>query len=77
MRIARRHLAAAGALARASATFRAHAKSLDEAAVCKAVDDLTQATIAADRTALEALSPTGRATVLRVARSRTRPLSWT
>jgi ketosteroid isomerase-like protein len=57
MRITRRHLAAAGALvfAAASLPLAAHAESADEAAVRKAVDDLTKAMIAADKAKLEAL----------------------
>lgn len=60
MRITRRHLAAAGALALAAlpaiAPITARAESADEAAVAKAVDDLTKAMIAADRAQLEALT---------------------
>ena len=58
MRITRRHLAAAGALALAAASSvpsATHAESADEAAVRKAVDDLTKAMMAADRPKLEAL----------------------
>jgi ketosteroid isomerase-like protein len=57
MRITRRHLAAAGALvfAAASLPLAAHAESADEAAVRKAVDDLTKAMMAADKAKLEAL----------------------
>jgi ketosteroid isomerase-like protein len=57
MRITRRHLAAAGALAFAAAALPlpAHAESADEAAVRKAVDDLTKAMMAADKAKLEAL----------------------
>src|SRR6185369_5202979 len=55
MRINRRHLATAGALALAFGVLPAHAESADEAAVRKAVDDLTKAMIAADKAALEAL----------------------
>ena len=58
MRITRRHLAAAGALALAachSAPTIARAESADEAAVAKAVDDLNKAMIAADKAKLEAL----------------------
>jgi ketosteroid isomerase-like protein len=56
MRITRRHLAAAGALALATLPTIARAESADEAAVRKAVDDLTKAMIAADRVQLEALT---------------------
>lgn len=60
MRITRRHVAAAGALALAAlptiAPTTARAESADEAAVRKAVDDLTKAMIAADRAQLEALT---------------------
>ena len=55
MRITRRHLAAAGALALAAASLPAHAESADEAAVGKAIDDLTKAMMAADKAQLEAL----------------------
>jgi ketosteroid isomerase-like protein len=57
MRITRRHLAAAGALALAAVSMSptAHGESADEAAVKKAVDDLTKAMMAADRPKLEAL----------------------
>jgi hypothetical protein len=57
MRITRRHLAAAGALALAAASSPriAHAESADEAAVNKAVDDLNKAMLAADKAKLEAL----------------------
>ena len=57
MRITRRHLAAAGALALAAASLpiTAHAESADEAAVRKAIDDLTKAMMAADKAKLEAL----------------------
>jgi ketosteroid isomerase-like protein len=57
MRITRRHLAAAGALALAAASLplAAHAESADDAAVKKAVDDLTKAMMAADKAKLEAL----------------------
>jgi ketosteroid isomerase-like protein len=57
MRITRRHLAAAGALALAvaSSPIAAHAESADEAAVRKAIDDLTKAMMAADKAKLEAL----------------------
>lgn len=56
MRITRRYLAAAGALALATLPTIARAESADEAAVRKAVDDLTKAMIAADRAQLEALT---------------------
>jgi ketosteroid isomerase-like protein len=57
MSITRRHLAAAGALALAAASLpiSAHAESADEAAVRKAIDDLTKAMMAADKAKLEAL----------------------
>jgi len=55
MRITRRHLAAAGALALAALPTIARAESADEAAVKKAVDDLNKAMIAADKAKLEAL----------------------
>src|SRR5260221_8566575 len=57
MSITRRHLAAAGALALAAASLpiTAHAESADEAAVRKAIDDLTKAMMAADKAKLEAL----------------------
>jgi ketosteroid isomerase-like protein len=55
MRITRRHLAAAGALALAAASLPAHAESADELAVRKAIEDLTKAMVAADKAALEAL----------------------
>ena len=57
MRITRRTLAAAGALALAAASspMTARAESADEAAVRKAIDDLTKAMLAADRAGLEAL----------------------
>jgi len=55
MRITRRHLAAAGALALAALPTNVHAESADEAAVKKAVDDLNKAMIAADRAKLEML----------------------
>ena len=56
MRITRRHLAAAGALAVAAASLPAHAESADEAAVGKAIEDLTKAMMAADKARLEALT---------------------
>src|SRR5262245_52935088 len=59
MRITRRHLAAAGALALATLPTIVHAESADEAAVIKAVDDLTKAMKAADRAQLEALTADG------------------
>jgi ketosteroid isomerase-like protein len=57
MRVTRRHLAAAGALALAAASLPVivHAESADEAAVSKAIDDLNKAMLAADRARLEAL----------------------
>lgn len=57
MRITRRHVAAAGALVLAAASLpsSSHAESADEAAVKKAVDDLSKAMIAADKAKLEAL----------------------
>jgi len=55
MRISRRTLAAAGALALVAAVPSAHAESADEAAVRKAIDDLSKAMIAADKAKLEAL----------------------
>jgi len=57
MRITRRYIAAAGALALAAASLplAANAESADEAAVKKAVDDLTKAMLAADKPKLEAL----------------------
>ena len=55
MRVTRRHLAAAGALAFAALPTIVHAESADEAAVGKAIDDLNKAMIAADKAKLEAL----------------------
>jgi ketosteroid isomerase-like protein len=58
MRFTRRHLAAAGALAFAAVptlVVTAHAAAGDDAAVEKAVQDLTKAMLAADKAALEAL----------------------
>lgn len=55
MRISRRTLAAAGALAVMAAGTRAHAESADDAAVTQAVADLTKAILAADKAQLEAL----------------------
>ena len=55
MRITRRHVAAAGVLALAVASLPAHAESADEAAVRKAIDDLTKAMMAADKAKLESL----------------------
>ena len=57
MRITRRHMAAAGTLvlAAASLPIAAHAESADEAAVRKAIDDLSKAMLAADKAKLEAL----------------------
>ena len=58
MHVTRRHLAA-GALALAAlptiAPTVAHAESADEAAVRKAIDDLSKAMLAADKAKLEAL----------------------
>ncbi|HYX00913.1 MAG TPA: nuclear transport factor 2 family protein [Reyranella sp.] len=56
MRITRRHLATAGVLALAAASLPAHAESADEAAVGKAIEDLTKAMMAADKAKLEALT---------------------
>jgi ketosteroid isomerase-like protein len=55
MRISRRTLAAAGALAVAAIGTRVHAESADDAAVTQAVADLTKAMLAADKAKLEAL----------------------
>jgi ketosteroid isomerase-like protein len=55
MRISRRTLAAAGALAIVAAGTRVHAESTDEAAVSQAVAALTAAMLAADQSKLEAL----------------------
>jgi ketosteroid isomerase-like protein len=55
MRISRRTLAAAGALAVMAAGARVHAESTDEAAVRQALADLTKAMLAADKPKLEAL----------------------
>src|SRR5260221_12203198 len=55
MRITRRHVAAAGALALAVLPSIAVAESADEAAVAKAIDDLNKAMMAADNAKLEAL----------------------
>jgi len=55
MRISRRTLAAAGALAVVAAATHGHAESADEAAVAQAVADLTKAMLAADKAKLEAL----------------------
>lgn len=57
MRVTRRQLAAAGALAFAVASLppAVHGESADEAAARKAVDDLTKAMMAADKAKLEAL----------------------
>ena len=57
MRITRRHVAAAGALALAAASLpsSSHAESADEAAVKKAIDDLGKAMIAADKAKLDDL----------------------
>ena len=54
MRVTRRHLAA-GALALAVLPTIARADSADEAAVRKAIDDLSKAILAADKAKLEAL----------------------
>ena len=54
MRVTRRHLAA-GALALAVLPTVTHAESADEAAVRKAIDDLSKAMLAADKAKLEAL----------------------
>jgi ketosteroid isomerase-like protein len=54
MRVTRRHLAA-GALALAVLPTIARAESADEAAVRKAIDDLSKAMLAADKAKLEAL----------------------
>jgi ketosteroid isomerase-like protein len=56
MRITRRHLAAAGALALATLPSIVHAESADEAAVAKAVADLSNAMKAADKAKLEMLT---------------------
>ena len=55
MRITRRYLAAAGALALAATSRPGHAESSDEAALRKAVDNLGKTMIAADKEALEAV----------------------
>jgi ketosteroid isomerase-like protein len=55
MRISRRTLAAAGALAIAAIGTRVHAESADDAAVRQALADLTKAMLAADKPKLEAL----------------------
>ena len=55
MRISRRTLAAAGALAVVVGGTGVHAESADEAAVAKAIDDLNKAMMAADKAKLEAL----------------------
>ena len=55
MRIARRHLAVAAALAAVSLSPIARADSADEAAVRKAIDDLSKAMMAADKAKLEML----------------------
>src|SRR5688572_29268565 len=54
MHVTRRHLAA-GALALAALPTISHAESADEAAVRKAIDDLSKAMLAADKAKLEAL----------------------
>ena len=56
MRITRRHVAAGALALAATLPAMAHAESADEAAVRKAVDDLTKAMIAADRAKLEMLT---------------------
>jgi len=55
MRISRRTLAAAGALAVVAAGAPGHAESTDEAAVAKALADLTTAMLASDKAQLAAL----------------------
>lgn len=55
MRISRRVLTAAGALAVLAVGSDLRAESADEAAVKQAVDDLTKAMMAADKAKLEAL----------------------
>lgn len=57
MRVTRRHIVAAGALALAVASppSTSHAELADEVAVKKAVDDLNKAMIAADKAKLETL----------------------
>ena len=56
MRITRRHVAAGAlVLAAASLPSSSRAESADEAAVKKAIDDLSKAMIAADKAKLEAL----------------------
>jgi hypothetical protein len=57
MRITRRHLATAGALAFATGSLplAGHAESTDETAVIRAIDELVQAMVAADKAKLEAL----------------------
>src|SRR5258708_15122605 len=55
MRISRRTLAAAGALAVVAVGTRVHAESADEASVRQAVADLTTAMLAADQAKLAAL----------------------
>ena len=55
MRISRRTLAAAGALAVVAVGTRVHAESADDAAVTQAVAALTAAMLAADKAKLEAL----------------------
>lgn len=58
LRLTRRHLAAAGALALAvtpSLSVSVQAQSADDAAVNKAVADLTKAMLAADKAGLDAL----------------------
>src|SRR5437868_4211128 len=55
MRISRRTLAAASALAVVAIGTRVHAESADEASVSQAVADLTKAMLAADKAKLDAL----------------------
>jgi ketosteroid isomerase-like protein len=58
MKLSRRHLAAAGALALAAPTLirSAHAQSADEGTVKKAVEELRTAVVAKDKAKLDALS---------------------
>jgi ketosteroid isomerase-like protein len=55
MRVTRRHVAALGALALATAALPARAESADELAVRKAIEDLAKAMVAGDKSALESL----------------------
>jgi hypothetical protein len=55
MRVTRRTLAGALALATLSLPMSTHAESADEASVKKAIDDLTKAMMAADKARLEEL----------------------